>query len=412
MLAHISSNHSSSDRQRENSALGSWAGYIYQGLCGVYHALSLIHKDREVCKDFYLNLDSYEDFSILNGEKKIISLHQCKDEKQIKDYKSEQVKMKEKHAAYSQKDWLVEGCKMYFHNAHDITFEDNIEAYCYHNGDFSCAPNAIITLIKELVEMMRPGFNSVSVTVAKLVGLVEAKVLEVQGKFFETNEALRNIARREAIIPFEYIADLIYSPDTLALDKQDFFAYIKCKYCMEWQQIMDDYEAEGCSVNREKMENMIRCFRLIEEGKGLEFLQRLVPNRFVQRKLDSLIEVASLKNAQSLFNVLHDTNESLQAESFHWGAGENKRTPTTLQGSSERDIKRICRMITENSPNLDCLWEFAWLVGDVSSSIPSIADNTQRFNQLKENPDFHKSIFATKKVGILSITDKNNGTFD
>lgn len=32
-------------RKLDNSALGSWAGYTYQGLCGLYHSLKLIGED-------------------------------------------------------------------------------------------------------------------------------------------------------------------------------------------------------------------------------------------------------------------------------------------------------------------------------------------------------------------------------
>ena len=34
-------------RELDNSALGSWAGYVYQGLCGIYHCIRLIVEDRD-----------------------------------------------------------------------------------------------------------------------------------------------------------------------------------------------------------------------------------------------------------------------------------------------------------------------------------------------------------------------------
>lgn len=34
-------------RELDNSALGSWAGYVYQGLCGIYHCIRLIGEDRD-----------------------------------------------------------------------------------------------------------------------------------------------------------------------------------------------------------------------------------------------------------------------------------------------------------------------------------------------------------------------------
>lgn len=49
-----------SQKKIENSAIGSWAGFIYQGLCAIYHVLSLIGKDDE-------------EFSIHNKNKDIVS---------------------------------------------------------------------------------------------------------------------------------------------------------------------------------------------------------------------------------------------------------------------------------------------------------------------------------------------------
>lgn len=82
-----------SSRELSNSALGSWAGYIYQGLCGLQHCLKLIGEDRDKYQQYKLYLDSYEDFAIMNGSEKLVSLHQCKDEKGINDYADECKKM-------------------------------------------------------------------------------------------------------------------------------------------------------------------------------------------------------------------------------------------------------------------------------------------------------------------------------
>lgn len=68
-------------RVLDNSALGSWAGYVYQGLCGIYHCIRLIGEDRDKYVGYKLFLDSYEDFAIMNDADKLVSLHQCKDEK-------------------------------------------------------------------------------------------------------------------------------------------------------------------------------------------------------------------------------------------------------------------------------------------------------------------------------------------
>jgi len=70
-------------RKLDNSALGSWAGYTYQGLCGLYHSLKLIGEDRDKYQQYKLYLDSYEDFAIMNGSEKLVINVRMKREKLI-----------------------------------------------------------------------------------------------------------------------------------------------------------------------------------------------------------------------------------------------------------------------------------------------------------------------------------------
>ena len=65
-----------SHREETNSAVGSWSGYIYQGLCGILVVLRMLKADATAYRDYSLQLDGYEDFSILDAQGKIVSMHQ------------------------------------------------------------------------------------------------------------------------------------------------------------------------------------------------------------------------------------------------------------------------------------------------------------------------------------------------
>ncbi len=94
-----------------NSVIGSWEAYVYQGLCGLYHSIRLIGKNCNRCVDYKLFLDSYEDFAIMNDEGKFVSLHQCKDEKCKTDYADEYRKMRAKRTKLKSHDLCsVESC--------------------------------------------------------------------------------------------------------------------------------------------------------------------------------------------------------------------------------------------------------------------------------------------------------------
>ncbi|WP_347549051.1 ABC-three component system protein [Pseudalkalibacillus hwajinpoensis] len=83
------------DKLDRHNATSSWSGYAYQGKVAIYTALALInemkiYKQEKNIDLFKLEIESLEDFSILNGDK-YQSIHQVKsykDNKYIKKYKS------------------------------------------------------------------------------------------------------------------------------------------------------------------------------------------------------------------------------------------------------------------------------------------------------------------------------------
>lgn len=71
-----------------HAAIASWAGFVYQGLCALCVAMERL-LDEDEATTWYLNIEGYEDFAILDADKHILSFHQCKDYKAKKDWKDE-----------------------------------------------------------------------------------------------------------------------------------------------------------------------------------------------------------------------------------------------------------------------------------------------------------------------------------
>jgi hypothetical protein len=68
----------------------------------------------------------------------------------------------------------------------------------------------------------------------------------------------------------------------------------------------------------------------------------------------------------------------------------------------------LCKQIYENSTNLDLLYEYDWIVGDVDYKVNNIASEP-RCTKIKDNdPD---NIFNKKNIGILRIEDKKNENY-
>ena len=64
-----------------HTAITSWSGFVYQGKVAIYHVLVSIENQETCTDDFVLQLDSLEDFAILDGAGSVISLHQVKAKK-------------------------------------------------------------------------------------------------------------------------------------------------------------------------------------------------------------------------------------------------------------------------------------------------------------------------------------------
>ena len=60
-----------------HTAITTWSGFVYQGKVAIYHVLTVLNNNND-CSEYKLQLDSLEDFAILDNDGAIISLHQVK----------------------------------------------------------------------------------------------------------------------------------------------------------------------------------------------------------------------------------------------------------------------------------------------------------------------------------------------
>ena len=60
-----------------HAAIASWAGFVYQGICALCVAMEKLLSE-QASINWYLNIEGYEDFAILDEQKHVLSFHQCK----------------------------------------------------------------------------------------------------------------------------------------------------------------------------------------------------------------------------------------------------------------------------------------------------------------------------------------------
>ena len=395
-----------SHREEINSAIGTWSGFIYQGLCGILVALRMIETGDKEIANYKLQLDGYEDFSILDDQDQIVSLHQCKCIKGRKDYHEDLIKMKTKRGHLTN---LREGAKCYFHcNEHiDIDAELNIYAYPFDGRKTYCGPGELKTIIGNVTEKLKNKESDTDGVVSRLEALVNSNVLNTQQIYFDSEDRLYVIARRQSI-PFSEIQQ-IFDSTYIKLDRKEILTIIKSRYI---EQFNERFDYSCAKKELAHVELFMLKFTSLNENDMVSFMQRIHPKEKFTFSLQCLINTCSTERINYLFNLVRDF--PMDTKHLHWAARTNIQTPSTL--TSDQEIELTCRKIYDNRANFDTMWIYDWFVGDIDRKVnESVTDIKKMAGRIIDIEDVHeseKSIFREKKVGIMTIKDKRDGKFD
>lgn len=401
-------------RKYENSALGSWAGYIYQGLCGLYHSLKLIGDNKEKYCSYQLYLDSYEDFAIMNGEGKLESLHQCKDEKAKTDYSKEYKKMLAKKNLLIKKGLCTSDCKLYFHANKSVDVGKGIIQYPFTDKQSYCEPGMLIVLIHDQVaSILRKDYATVKKVVFSLVALIDQKVLDIHQRYIpkSNRKALREIAKEPAsCVEFRTLLNKLLAEELVfAYDRDSYITRIKYKLIKDLITICEDEDNENLTEEQSgHIRFLVEGIRRLDVDGMESFLKRIHPiDNVTNRSIDDFGNIASETKVQTLFNVVSEL-EQLETD-LSWTTAKGKETPTSL--NSNFSTPKLCRKILKNVINQDSLYEYDWLVGDVRENVDNIASYLPTIDDVKGNGRDGSSIFETKKVGLVTKQDKKDGKY-
>lgn len=394
------------------SALGSWAGYIYQGICAAIESVRILIDN----KDFegFLSLDAYDDFAILNKYEKIISFHQCKDIKKVSDYSEAFELMKYGKKFY--KNNAIQNVKLYFHCSKNISTTDEIELYQFPNGNTFCQPGLLFenlsTCVKEFYIKNDITHQDCEISAAKLAGLIEKKVLEVQQKFFHSPNALHEIAKKESKIPFSYIKTILTDSDSISITKEKFPAYTKQYFLNNLiKRIEQGYQSSinaGQQYPIKEIRDILKNIGNLDDKSWISFLTQISPD--INISINELLSSASKDRSSNLCRLLEKivdlTHINKEIRYFHPGKQD---VALTALNSSVNPMTAICQDIYENRHNLNCIYEIRWLAGLFDSKAESIENEIHPFTQIKPPDD--KSIFNPQNTGLLPIQDLNNGNY-
>lgn len=390
-----------------HSANASWSGYVYQGLCALHYALVLLRTDWNSAKDKKLNLEGYEDFSILDKNGLIVSLHQCKCYNASHDCKGECEKMSDKHEYWQNQSKLSPIYNdLYFHTNQLNTYSCGISSYHYNTANGLCSPTEISKLIEDEIRTIIQQRNIAGASVAKqsrLVDLVIKHVEALHEQQINTQQDMFDIACANSI-PFSKLIELIeVDNDNLTMEE-------KARTCRHYITLEMNCRLLTCRhVNGNKVVDFMNKLDTLNEFLLIQFVRRLYPDEDILNLGIDNISIRSKERADNLFNVINNVDESVDNTCLDWTRSSDnvKQSPSTL--GSNKEPEEFCPDIIQNPYSNDIRRDYRWIIGDVKYTVDDIDEAAKPITQIYDKD--HTDITQPQKIGLLDIKSKNDGNY-
>jgi len=386
-------------------AVSSWGGFIYQGCCALCVALEQIKDDMDNVKSNFLNIEGYDDFAILDKDKHILSFHQAKCYKSEHDFETDMALMEDKRAYWCEKGICTKEALLKFHSNLVVSCHHNVEQYEYSNGKKNLTSGNVLELLGDLVGKISeqnewPG--STEAKVGGLISLMDKKVsfLDDESKKQGTDRLKLSI---EKSIAFAEIIEILQQTATkFSIDDRRRTISFYLNLNLRERILEETDETVDCS----KIEHFLDAYNKLPKIEKVNFIKRLFPHYDVEGRRTNIGNLTNDEVANYLYNVLTQT-KVMNLDRLHWEEKEQLHSPSVLGKS--KPSRNYCGMIAKNRDNLppELLRDYRWIVGDVTETIQDLLEEAHLINAI--DVEDYKSIVKTRKVGLLTIKDKNDG---
>lgn len=408
-------------RKLTHSAIGSWSGYIYQGMCAVYVVLNAIlkeyqsNKNVDLIKGYLLYLDAYDDFSIHNENNQAISLHQCKLHKQTQEFEEAQKQLLETKRYWVEQNVCDEDTVVYFHSNQSPNLIDGISSFEDFEGNVSFDADTLSRKIRRLITKIfeEQGIERPQERVYNaLISWVDRQVTTIYGRFLKQKVALREVAiEKESAIRFDKIISILSEDDLAEYPPQDFYKLLKYEILHSIkEEIEENYETgdDWDGGNPEFVQDFVDCIGKTPIVNFEHIAQRLLPVEDIHPSEKSERNVCNSSIAQEFIQLVAKCSFRLRVE-LDWNEQGKRQTPIAVK---HLNLSQICKQLHKNRANLDCLREYHILVTKEGDEfIPNIIDKAPKISSIGTAND-DKNIFKEKKVGLLSLSKFNAGDYE
>lgn len=393
-----------------NAAIFSWAGYIYQGVCALCVALERLISDKNLGSSYYLNIEGYEDFAILDSDKHILSFHQCKNYKEPKDLTEEFKKMEDKRWYWNQKGICDIGTPLYLHAPCTFDVSHSVTNYFYKYSTIEPTGENLYAMLDDLIVEFSKKFKNFPGSTQrkrnKLLLLIEEQVIWID-KLNKEQEQSPNKSSLQQLsvensIPFSKILEILVQPE------EDYTLEDKIRTsCFYLVMYLMDFAEEETVEDKNKIERFLNAFNELGLWQKRDFIRRIFPDIDIENDPNAVAEISNSPRFMTFFDVLTLTEEELDLDNMHWRQNGVVQSPSTSYGKGVRNLRRFCTNIVRNkNVPAELLRDYSWIVADVENSVDDILQEAKFIKDVTET-NYYK-ITKTRKVGIHTIEDKNN----
>ncbi len=357
-----------------HSAADSWSGFLYQGKIALFHVLRLLNEDNSAI-DYHLQLDSLEDFAVVDENIEPLTLHQVKAMKSVRysSYNEAFVKLEKRIQEFPCRKACFHLANQNEKTAAEILIaHPKMEVYEYPWGNNYCSLNEINTRLDEQIKKFlgKNGVDhhdnpqSVSTLRNKLEGIICNQIIDIHA----CNHSKDGLTIEEGAyyftIPFLSFDEILKSDPSEGLD-QNYFLFLTKEllnhyytdFCVELEE---QKEGKGGidAADMQKLDHYMQQINKLDEQEIISFLQSILPHRTV--RLDSIIGFKDdnikddeFKDAflQSLYELVACPG-SIGANFLWRDKGSLGYTVTAIK-DGQRNVGVVCKRIYENINNTD-----------------------------------------------------------
>lgn len=420
------------DPEKIDSAADSWSGFIYQGKVALYHVLKLLIDDNHSV-DYQLQLDSLEDFAIVDANIQPITLHQ------VKALKSNLYSSYEEAFRKLEKKLILYPCDgAYFHLAipNELTksqietIHTTIEIYEYRNGNTFCTLDDIDLSIEELIHEYfinnnLEGYNNLNyIQIVRncLEDVIVSQIIAIHACNQRRNGLRLNEAAYYFPIPLSNFKNLLEIDLNSKIADEEYYLNITKKlinkyyteFAIELVEELNDEGMELTEIQRLKLDSHLLEMNTLNKTELISFIKNLMPHREFKLKTlfdfkDNNIAQEEFKNAflKCLFELIEPTFNI--KEGLMWSSNDSTKYTATTIYAPQCDFKKICKKIYKNI--IDNSFEIPYqsdflITRDIE--IASIKEGLNNQIEIPEEINAKNNITKWSNVGLVKIETAKN----